>query len=40
MDRRFISFCNALTPALLNADVRINRDTRIQVEPSYRLLNI
>jgi uncharacterized damage-inducible protein DinB len=38
MDRRFIGVCNALTPALLGGDVRINRGVRIQIERRDRLL--
>ena len=39
MDQRFISICNALTPALLGDDVRINRGrTRVQIERCDRLL--
>jgi uncharacterized damage-inducible protein DinB len=38
MDRRLIAHCNALTPAVLSADVRINRDDRVQVERRDRLL--
>jgi uncharacterized damage-inducible protein DinB len=38
IDQRFISLCNALRPAVLDADVRINRDTRIQIERRDRLL--
>jgi len=32
MDRRLIDVCNALTPAMLSGEVRINRGTRVQVE--------
>jgi len=38
MDQRFISVCNALTPALLSDEVRINRGTRVQIERRDRLL--
>ena len=38
MDQRLISVCNALTPALLSGEVRINRGTRVQVERRDRLL--
>ena len=38
MDRRLIGVCNALTPALLGGEVRINRGTRVQVERRDRLL--
>jgi uncharacterized damage-inducible protein DinB len=38
MDKRLIVFCNALTPALLSSAIRINRDTRVQVERCDRLL--
>jgi DinB family len=38
MDRRFISVCNALTPASLSEEVRINRGTRVQIERRDRLL--
>lgn len=38
IDRRFIDVCNALTPASLGEDVRINRDARVQVERRDRLL--
>jgi uncharacterized damage-inducible protein DinB len=37
-DQRFIGVCNALTPALLSGEVRINRGIRIQVERRDRLL--
>jgi uncharacterized damage-inducible protein DinB len=33
-----IGVCNALTPALLNGEVRINRGARVQVERRDRLL--
>jgi uncharacterized damage-inducible protein DinB len=38
MDRRLIRVCNALTPALLSGEVRINRGTRVQLERRDRLL--
>ena len=38
MDRRFISACNALTPASLGEKVRINRGERVQIERGDRLL--
>ena len=38
MDQRLIVVCNALTPALLNGEVRINRGARVQVERRDRLL--
>jgi uncharacterized damage-inducible protein DinB len=38
IDKRLIDVCNALTPALLSGEVRINRDTRVQVERCDRLL--
>jgi uncharacterized damage-inducible protein DinB len=38
MDQRLIVACNALTPALLNGEVRINRGGRVQVERRDRLL--
>ena len=38
MDKRFISVCNALTLALLDDDVRINRGSDVQVERRDRLL--
>ena len=38
MDRRFIGVCDALTPASLNEDVRINRDPGVQIERRDRLL--
>ena len=38
MDRRFISACNALSPALLGDDVRINRGASVQIERRDRLL--
>ncbi len=38
MYRRLIAVCDALTPALLDVDVRINRDTRVQTERRDRLL--
>jgi uncharacterized damage-inducible protein DinB len=38
IDQRLIGVCNALTPALLSGDVRINRATHVQVERRDRLL--
>jgi uncharacterized damage-inducible protein DinB len=38
MDRRFIGVCDALTPASLNEDVRINRGPDVQIERRDRLL--
>jgi uncharacterized damage-inducible protein DinB len=38
VDRRLLAVCEALTEASLNADVRINRDTRVQTERRDRLL--
>ena len=38
MDLRLIRLCNALTPASLNGEARINRDARVQVERRDRLL--
>ncbi|MET4719761.1 putative damage-inducible protein DinB [Bradyrhizobium japonicum] len=38
IDRRFIGVCDALTPASLNEDVRINRDPGVQIERRDRLL--
>src|SRR5215469_12902081 len=38
MDKRLIGVCNALTPALLSGEVRINRGTRAQFERRDRLL--
>jgi uncharacterized damage-inducible protein DinB len=38
VDKRLVGVCNALTPALLSGDVRINRATRVQVERRDRLL--
>src|ERR1700704_4788140 len=38
MDRRLIGVCNALTPALLSGEVRINRGSHVQVERRDRLL--
>jgi uncharacterized damage-inducible protein DinB len=38
IDRRLIDVCNALTPASLSGDVRVNRVTRVQVERRDRLL--
>ncbi len=38
MDQRFLDACNALTPALLSSDVRINRGSRVQIERRDRLL--
>ncbi|MDE5442014.1 damage-inducible protein DinB [Bradyrhizobium sp. CSA207] len=38
MDKRFIGVCDALTPALLSREVRINRDARVQLERCDRPL--
>jgi uncharacterized damage-inducible protein DinB len=38
IDRRLIAVCDALTPALLGGEVRINRETHVQVERRDRLL--
>jgi uncharacterized damage-inducible protein DinB len=38
MDRRLIDVCDALTPALLSDEVRVNRGSRVQVERRDRLL--
>jgi uncharacterized damage-inducible protein DinB len=38
IDQRFIGVCNALTPASLGGEVRVNRETRIQIERRDRLL--
>jgi uncharacterized damage-inducible protein DinB len=38
MDKRLIGICNALTPALLGGEVRINRGSSVQVEQRDRLL--
>jgi uncharacterized damage-inducible protein DinB len=38
IDQRLISVCNALTPALLSGEVRINRAPHVQVERRDRLL--
>jgi uncharacterized damage-inducible protein DinB len=38
VDRRLIAVCNALTPALLDDIVRVNRDTHVQSERRDRLL--
>jgi uncharacterized damage-inducible protein DinB len=38
IDRRLIAICDALTPDLLDGSVRVNRDTRVQVERRDRLL--
>lgn len=38
IDKRLIEVCNALTPASLGGEARINRDTRVQVERRDRLL--
>lgn len=38
VDRRLVAVCEALTEASLNAEVRINRDTRVQTERRDRLL--
>lgn len=38
MDRRLIAHCNALTPGQLTEIVRVNRNTRVQMERRDRLL--
>jgi uncharacterized damage-inducible protein DinB len=38
VDKRLIAVCNALTPDLLGGIVRVNRDTRVQIERRDRLL--
>ena len=38
IDKRLIAICNALTPARLDDNVKINRDTRVQTERCDRLL--
>jgi len=38
VDQRLIAHCDALTPDLLGATVRINRDTTVQTERRDRLL--
>jgi len=38
VDRRLVAVCAALTEASLSGEVRINRDTRIQLERRDRLL--
>jgi uncharacterized damage-inducible protein DinB len=38
VDQRLIAVCNTLTPDLLGGIVRVNRDTRVQIEPCDRLL--
>jgi uncharacterized damage-inducible protein DinB len=38
MDKRLLAICDALTPELLDGSVRINRDTRVQIERRDRLL--
>lgn len=38
IDRRLIDHCNALTPDRLDEQVRVNRNTRVQVERRDRLL--
>lgn len=38
MDQRLLAVCDALTSELLNGNVRINRDTRVQIERRDRLL--
>jgi uncharacterized damage-inducible protein DinB len=38
MDRRLLAVCDALTPELLEGFVRVNRDTRVQIERRDRLL--
>jgi len=38
LDKRLIAVCNALTSALLNGSVRVNRDSWVQTERRDRLL--
>jgi uncharacterized damage-inducible protein DinB len=38
VDKRLIAVCNNLTPDLLGDIVRVNRDTRVQIERRDRLL--
>jgi uncharacterized damage-inducible protein DinB len=38
VDRRLIAVCDALTPDVLGGEVRVNRDTRVQIERRDRLL--
>jgi uncharacterized damage-inducible protein DinB len=38
IDKRLTAVCDALTPALLNGIVRVNRDTQVQSERRDRLL--
>ena len=38
VDKRLIAVCNALTPALLNGSVRVNRNDWVQTERRDRLL--
>ena len=38
MDKRLLAICDALTPELLDGDVRVNRDTSVQTERRDRLL--
>ncbi|MGY8637964.1 DinB family protein [Bradyrhizobium sp. 14AA] len=38
IDKRLITFCDTLTPALLDDIVKINRDTQVQTERCDRLL--
>lgn len=38
IDERLIAHCNSLTPDLLGEAVRVNRDTRVQIERRDRLL--
>ena len=38
IDKRLIAVCDALAPALLDAIVRVNRNTRVQTERCDRLL--
>ena len=38
VDKRLIAVCNGLTPGLLDAIVRVNRDTHVQEERRDRLL--
>lgn len=38
LDKRLIAVCDTLTPELLDGAVRVNRDTRVQIERRDRLL--
>jgi uncharacterized damage-inducible protein DinB len=38
IDKRLIKVCDALTPASLSGEARINRNTRVQIERRDRLL--